>query len=112
MFATEFYSPDHPLCRRPLAPQYPLPTPPQHAFVNGWAGMCFVDDEVCGEWVRNVRATAPDAISFDFVVQPSLWHQPGVTARIVAVMVLPREAKAGASAMPPDNDGVEGARRR
>ncbi len=88
-FATAFYSPDHPRYRRPFALQYQWPIPPQHAFVNGWAAMCFSDDEVCGVWVRNVRATAPDAISFDFVVTDSLWGQPGVTATIVALMVPP-----------------------
>src|SRR6202171_986687 len=99
-FATAFYSPDHPRYRRPFALQYQWPIPPQHAFVNGWAAMCFSDDEVCGEWARNVRATAPDAIRFDFVVTDSLWGQPGVTGRIVAVMVLPREGKVEARAMP------------
>jgi hypothetical protein len=92
-FATAFYSPDHPRYRRPFALQYQWPIPPQHAFVNGWGAMCFNDDEVCGEWIQNVRATAPDAISFDFVVTGSLWGQRGVTGRIVAVMVLPRDGK-------------------
>jgi len=73
--------------------------------------MCFSDDEVCGEWIRNVRATAPDAIRSDFDVTDSLWGQPGVTARIVAVMVLPREGKAGVSVMPL-HDGVGGERGR
>jgi 4-amino-4-deoxy-L-arabinose transferase-like glycosyltransferase len=99
-FASAFYSPDHPRYRRPFALQDQWPIPPQHGFENGWAAMCFSDDEVCGEWIRNVRATAPDAIRFDFDVTDSLWGQPGVTARIVAVMVLPVEGKAGASAMP------------
>jgi len=99
-FATAFYSPDHPRYRRPFALQYQWPIPSQRVFENGWAAMCFSDDEICGEWARNVRATAPDAISFEFVVTDSLWGQPGVTARIVAVMVLPREGKAEAPAMP------------
>jgi hypothetical protein len=107
VFATAFYSPDHPLHRQPFAPQYPMPIAPQHVFVKGWAGMCFIDDEVCGEWVRNIRATAPDAISFEFVLKPRLWDQPGLTARIVAVMVLPREGKATAAAMPLHDDGLE-----
>jgi hypothetical protein len=109
-FASAFYSPDHPRYRRPFALQDQWPIPPQHGFENGWAAMCFSDDEVCGEWIRNVRATAPDAIRFDFDVTDSLWGQPGVTARIVAVMVLPREGKAGASAMPL-HDGVGGLQR-
>jgi hypothetical protein len=69
--------------------------------------VCFSDDEICGEWARNVRATAPDAISFEFLVTSRLWGQPGVTARIVAVMVLPREGKAGASGMPLHEGGLE-----
>lgn len=49
----------------------------------------------------NVRATAPDAISFDFVVTDHLWGLPGATAAIGAVMVPPREEKAEASPMSP-----------
>jgi 4-amino-4-deoxy-L-arabinose transferase-like glycosyltransferase len=89
-FATAFYSPDHPRYRRPFALQYQWPIPPQRAFENGWAAMCFSDDEVCGEWMRNVSATVPDAVRFDFEVTDSLWGQPSVTTMIVAVMVLPR----------------------
>jgi 4-amino-4-deoxy-L-arabinose transferase-like glycosyltransferase len=92
-FATAFYSPDHPRYRRPFALQYQWPIPPQHAFVKGWAAMCFSDDEVCGAWVRNVRATAPEAIRFDFVVTDSLWGQPGVSGTIAAVMVPFRDGK-------------------
>ncbi len=77
-FATAFYSPDHPRYQRPFALQYQWPIPPPHAIVKGWAAMCFIDDEVCGAWARNVRATVPDAISFDFVATDSLWGQPGV----------------------------------
>ena len=99
-FATAFYSPDHPRYRRPFALQYQWPIPSQRVFENGWAAMCFSDDEICGEWARNVRATAPDAISFDFAVTDRLWGLPGATARIVAVMVLPREGKAEAPAIP------------
>jgi hypothetical protein len=99
-FATAFYSPDHPRYRRPFALQYQWPIASQRVFENGWAAMCFTDDKVCGEWARNVRATAPDAISFDFVVTDRLWGQPGATASIVALMILPREEKARASAMP------------
>jgi len=99
-FATALYSPDHPRYRRPFALQYQWPIASQRVFENGWAAMCFSDDEVCGEWARNVRATAPDAISFDFVVTDRLWGQPGATASIVALMILPREEKARASAMP------------
>jgi 4-amino-4-deoxy-L-arabinose transferase-like glycosyltransferase len=100
-FATAFYSPDHPRYRRPFALQYQWPIPSQRVFDNGWAAMCFSDDEVCGAWARNVSATAPDAISFDFVVTGHLWGLPGATARIGAVMVPPREGKAAASPMSP-----------
>jgi 4-amino-4-deoxy-L-arabinose transferase-like glycosyltransferase len=102
-FATAFYSPDHPRYRRPFALQHQWPIPSQRVFENGWAAMCFSDDEVCGEWARNVRATAPDAISFDFEVTPHLWGLPGASARISAVMILPREGKAEASPMPHDS---------
>src|SRR5258708_5135927 len=99
-FATAFYSPDHPRYRRPFALQDQWPIPPQHAFENGWAAMCFSDDEVCGEWIRNVSATAADAIHFDFDVTDSLWGRPGVTVRIVAVMILPPQGQVVASAGP------------
>ena len=93
-FAAAFYSPDHPRYRRPFALQYQWSIPPPHAFVRGWAAMCFSDDEVCSAWVGNVRAAAPDAIRFDLVVTKSLWGQRGVSATIAAVMVLARDAKA------------------
>lgn len=111
-FATAFYSPDHPRYRRPFALQYQWPIPPPHAFVNGWAAMCFSDDEVCGVWIRNVGANAPDIIHFDFVMTDSLWGQPGVTGRIVAIMVLPREGKAEAPEMPLHDGALESARHR
>lgn len=111
-FATAFYSPDHPHYRRPFALQYQWPIPPQHVFVNGWAAMCFSDDDVCGVWARKVKATAPDAIHFDFVVTDSLWGQPGVTGRIVAVMILPRDGNTEAPVMPLHRGGSKGARHR
>ena len=83
-FATAFYSPDHPRYRRPFALQDQW----------GWAAMCFSDEEVCRAWIRNVRATAPNAIRFDFGVAGSLWGKPGVSAKIAAVMVLPGDGKA------------------
>ena len=82
--ATAFYSPDHPRYRRPFALQYQW----------GWAAMCFSDEEVCSAWIRNVRATAPNSIRFDFDVAGSLWGRPGVSAKIAAVMVLPGDGKA------------------
>jgi hypothetical protein len=106
-FATAFYSPDHPRYRRPFALQYQWPIPSQRVFENGWAAMCFSDDRVCNEWARNVRATTPDAISFDFVVTNRLWGLAGATARIDAVMVLPREEKAETSGMPLHDGGSE-----
>jgi 4-amino-4-deoxy-L-arabinose transferase-like glycosyltransferase len=107
-FATAFYSPDRPRYRRPFALQYQWPIPSQRVFDNGWAAMCFSDDEVCGAWARNVRATAPEAISFDFVVTGRLWGLPGATTRIGAVMVPPREEKAEASPIPPHDGRSEG----
>ena len=83
-FATAFYSPDHPRYRRPFALQDQF----------GWAAMCFSDQEACSAWIRNVRATAPNSIRFDFDVAGSLWGRPGVSAKIAAVMVLPGDGKA------------------
>jgi hypothetical protein len=100
-FATAFYSPDHPKYRRPFTLQYQWPIPSRRVFQSGWAAMCFSDDEVCGEWARNVRAAAPDAVSFEFVVTGRLGRLPGTTARMLAVMVLPREGNAGGPAMSP-----------
>ncbi|MDB5567021.1 MAG: hypothetical protein JWP84_3587 [Tardiphaga sp.] len=105
-FATAFYSPDHPVYRRPFQYQYDWSLPPLKTLEKGWAAMCFTEDELCTVWMRSVTALAPQYMRFDFEVQPKLWGQAGVPATIAALMVLPRDIQSGAPTGPL-SEGVE-----
>jgi hypothetical protein len=105
-----FYGDDHPVYSGP----YQWPIAPQRALQSGWTALCFIENDECVAWARKVLATAPNAVSFDFVARPSLWGQPGVTAAIVAVMVPPYEQEP-LTPLPPVRDsrlGDLGSRRR
>jgi 4-amino-4-deoxy-L-arabinose transferase-like glycosyltransferase len=105
-FATAFYSPDHPVYRRPFQYQYNWGLPRVTTLEKGWAAMCFTEDEPCVAWLRSVMTLAPQYMRFDFEVQPKLWGHAGVPATIAALMVLPREIGTGAPTGPM-SEGVE-----
>lgn len=46
--------------------------------------MCLPDEETCLLWLKQIAATAPGTVTFDFVVEPKLWGSVGVPARITA----------------------------
>lgn len=96
-FAMAFYSPMHPAYSRPfrLQDQWPIP---KRALQNGWAAMCFSDEGTCLQWLQQVHDTAPSGRRIEFTVQSVLWGNPGVAARVVALMVPPQ---AGKPAPPP-----------
>jgi hypothetical protein len=105
-FATAFYSPDHPVYRRPFQYQYNWGLPRVTTLEKGWAAMCFADDDHCMDWMRRVTAIAPQYTRFEFVVTPRLWGRDGIPATIAALMVTPHDSRAGAPAGPL-SEGVE-----
>jgi hypothetical protein len=88
--ALAFYSADHPAFVIPFNQQYVWQMPTEAALRKGWATMCLPDEETCLIWLKQIAATAQDAVSFDFVVQPQLWGTAGVPARVTALLVPPR----------------------
>jgi 4-amino-4-deoxy-L-arabinose transferase-like glycosyltransferase len=104
-FATAFYTADHPVYQ----PSFQIPPAPavsdETTSDNGWAALCFADDRICLSAMESVAATIPNAARTEFVITPSLWGQPGVPARIAAMMVLPSGEVAQIE--PPLADGVK-----
>jgi 4-amino-4-deoxy-L-arabinose transferase-like glycosyltransferase len=88
-FATAFYTPDHPVYLGPFQ------SPPASADSRdatsdqGWAAVCFAEDASCLNWMESVAKATPRVVRTRFTVTPQLWGQPGVPARIVAMMVVP-----------------------
>jgi 4-amino-4-deoxy-L-arabinose transferase-like glycosyltransferase len=99
-FATAFYSPDHPVYRRPFEYQYTWGMPRVTTLEKGWAAMCFANDDTCRAWMDKVTAIAPEYTRFDFEVAPRLWGRVGQSAEVMALMVPPRDDKAGATPDP------------
>lgn len=106
-FATAFYSPDHPLYRRPFQFQYAWGMPRVSTLEKGWAALCFGNDMQCLSWMRQVGQIAPPYLQKTFQVQPRLWGRAGIPAAITAMMVLPRDAAAPDTPTVPAGEGVE-----
>ena len=88
--ALGFYSPDHPAFVIPFNQQYVWQMPSRAELDGGWATMCLPDEETCLIWLKQVEAIAPEAVRFDFVVQPRFWDFPGTPTHVAALVVLPR----------------------
>jgi 4-amino-4-deoxy-L-arabinose transferase-like glycosyltransferase len=95
-FATAFYSPDHPVYRRPFEFQYAWGMPRTPTLEKGWAAMCFTTDPQCVAWMQQVAEIAPPHLRATFQVQPRLWGRPGIPATVAVIMVPPRSAAADA----------------
>jgi MFS family permease len=94
-FATAFYSPDHPYYARPFAKQYTWPVPRKTTLERGWAGLCFHDQPECLEWMDKTAARAGKFVRTEFIAQAQLLDMPGVTRKVVSLIVLPEEAQTG-----------------
>lgn len=95
-FAAAFYSPDHPYYARPFAHQYSWGLPRKTTLDRGWAALCFHGQDDCGRWMESLSSRAGHSVRREFTVQASLWGKPGLTRRVVMLMVPPR----GSSATP------------
>lgn len=113
-FAAAFYSPDHPVYRRPFRYQYTWGMPRRATLEQGWVGMCFAEDAACTGWMSRVAAIPAAAIRTEFTLQASLWGRPGVRTAVVALMVPPVPTPALEPVPAEDDDAIEdfGARRR
>ncbi len=104
-FAAAFYSPDHPVYRRPFEFQYSWGMPRRTTLEKGWAAVCFADNVECQNWMDKVTAITPEYTRVDFEVTPQLWGRAGKPASLVALMVLPRDEKRG-TPVDPAADGI------
>jgi 4-amino-4-deoxy-L-arabinose transferase-like glycosyltransferase len=90
-FAAAFYSEDHPVYARPFAYQYTWGLPRKTTLENGWAALCFVEQDDCLDWMGKVAARAPRFIRTEFAVQSTLLGKPGATRRVTALIVPPSQ---------------------
>jgi hypothetical protein len=113
-FAAAFYSPDHPVYRRPFQFQYTWGLPRPATLEKGWAAMCFSDDATCLNWMRRVAEIPARVIRSEFTLQASLWGRPGVTTKISAMIVPPVDMQPAEPASIRDGEMIEdfGASRR
>lgn len=105
-FAAAFYSPDHPVYRRPFRHQYTWGMPRPATLEKGWVGMCFTDDVSCIDWMNRVAAIPVTSIRTEFTLNTSLWGRPGVSATVVALMV-PPVTPSSSRPIAVDGDGIE-----
>lgn len=90
-FATAFYSPDHPHYARPFAYQHGWGLPRKTTLARGWAALCFHDQAECLEWMDRTASRAGDFTRREFTVQASLLGRRGVSRKLVALIVPPRQ---------------------
>ncbi len=94
-FAVAFYSPDHPYYARPFAKQYTWPVPRKTTLEQGWAGVCFHDQPECLDWMDKTAARAGKVVRREFIAQARLLGMPGVSRKVVSLIVPPEDAQAG-----------------
>jgi Dolichyl-phosphate-mannose-protein mannosyltransferase len=104
-FALAFYSSDHPAYDIRLVHPMTERLPQDATFDNGWAAMCFGNDEYCASSLQKIAARAPRFVRYEIVVQSSLLGQSGASGRFTAFLVPPASKPVKAS--PPSSDGVE-----
>ena len=102
-FALAFYSPDHPLFERRLVVPHTETLPRQITFEQGWAALCYGEDNGCIASIERVAVRAPRFVKSEFAMQSTLLGQPGATQRFTAFMVPPADANRFA---PPPSPGI------
>jgi hypothetical protein len=88
-FAIAFYSPDHPIYETHLVYPHTEALPVEASFDQGWAALCYEGDANCIASMQRTAARAPRSVTTEFVVQSTLFGQPGASQRFAAVMVPP-----------------------
>jgi hypothetical protein len=105
-FAVSFYSPDHPHYARQFRPDRDWRLPQLATLKNGWAAICFTEDEPCLDWIASVSAMAPQYTRFDFTVTPQLWGRAGKPGNLAALLVPPWTATSR-PVPPPASDSIQ-----
>jgi 4-amino-4-deoxy-L-arabinose transferase-like glycosyltransferase len=97
--ATAFYSPDHPLYEMELV----CPKKdglPRATIAQGWAGVCFVEDDACIARTEVKAARSPRTVEIEFTAQSTLSGRPGAERRMKAFLVPPSNAETITSLSP------------
>jgi 4-amino-4-deoxy-L-arabinose transferase-like glycosyltransferase len=101
-FATAFYSPDHPVYESPLVYPHTETSPREASFSRGWAALCYDSDTYCIASMERTAARAARFVRTEFVVQSTLFGQPGASQGFAALMVPPYDED---KVMPPPASG-------
>jgi 4-amino-4-deoxy-L-arabinose transferase-like glycosyltransferase len=101
-FATAFYSPDHPIYESPLVYPHTETSPREASFSRGWAALCYDGDTDCIASMERTAARAARFVRTEFVVQSTLFGQPGASQGFAALMVPPYDED---KVMPPPASG-------
>jgi hypothetical protein len=91
-FATAFYSPDHPVFEERLVVPHSEALPRHASFERGWAALCYDGDTGCIASMERIAARDPRFVKAEFVVQSTLFGQPGASQGFTALMVPPFDA--------------------
>jgi hypothetical protein len=110
-FATAFYSPDHPVYESPLVYPHTETSPREASFSRGWAALCYDSDTYCIASMERTAARAARFVRTEFVVQSTLFGQPGASQGFAALMVPPYDEEKVMPASGPAiaENGAEGA---
>jgi 4-amino-4-deoxy-L-arabinose transferase-like glycosyltransferase len=92
-FATAFYSPDHPVYEERLVVPRTEALPHQATFERGWAALCYDGDAGCIASMERIAARAARFVRTEFVIQSTLFGQPGASQRFAALIVPPSDAE-------------------
>jgi 4-amino-4-deoxy-L-arabinose transferase-like glycosyltransferase len=93
VFATAFYSPDHPVFEERLVVPHAEALPRHATFERGWVGLCYDGDTGCIASMERIAARDARFVKAEFVVQSSLFGQPGASQGFTALMVPPFDAE-------------------
>jgi Dolichyl-phosphate-mannose-protein mannosyltransferase len=88
-FAAAFYSPDHPVYQSPLVYPHTETSPREASFGRGWAALCYDVDSNCIASMERTAARAGRFVRTEFVVQSTLFGQPGASQGFAALLVPP-----------------------
>jgi hypothetical protein len=91
-FATAFYSPDHPVFEERLVVPHSEALPRHASFERGWAALCYDGDTGCIASMERIAARDARFVKAEFVVQSTLFGQPGASQGFTALMVPPFDA--------------------
>ena len=87
--ATAFYSPDHPVYQSPLVYPHTETSPREASFSRGWAALCYDGDTNCIDSMERTAARAGRFVRTQFVVQSTVFGQPGASQGFAALIVPP-----------------------